>query len=66
MNWQEWVVGLLIVLCIARILYGIYVFFHRVNKNDNPCANCASGCELKEMMEKKQKECSAKKKNKEK
>lgn len=26
MNWQEWVVGLLIILCVARILYGIYVF----------------------------------------
>lgn len=26
MNWQEWVVGLLIVLCVARILYGIYLF----------------------------------------
>ena len=63
MNWQEWVVGLLIVLCVARILYGIYLFFRRVKENDNPCASCASGCELKDMMEKKQKECSSKKKN---
>ena len=62
MNWQEWVVGLLIVLCVARILYGIYLFFRRVKENDNPCASCASGCELKDMMEKKQKECSSKKK----
>ena len=46
MNWQEWVVGLLIVLCVARILYGIYLFFRRVKENDNPCASCASGCEL--------------------
>ena len=42
MNWQEWVVGLLIVLCVARILYGIYLFFRRVKENDNPCASCAS------------------------
>ena len=63
MNWQEWVVGLLIILCVARILYGIYVFFRRVKENDNPCASCASGCELKDMMEKKRKECSSKKKN---
>ena len=61
MNWQEWVVGLLIVLCVARILYGIYLFFRRVKESDNPCASCASGCELKDMMEKKQKECSSKK-----
>ena len=50
MNWQEWVVGLLIVLCVARILYGIYLFFRRVKENDNPCASCASGCELKDMI----------------
>ena len=63
MNWQEWVVGLLIVLCVARILYGIYLFFRRVKENDNPCASCASGCELNHMMENKQKECSSKKNN---
>ena len=34
MNWQEWVVGLLIVLCVARILYGIYLFFRRVKENE--------------------------------
>ena len=58
MNWQEWVVGLLIILCVARILYGIYVFFHRVKENDNPCASCASGCELKNLYDKKRAECS--------
>ena len=26
-NWQAWVVGVLIVLCIARVIYGIYLFF---------------------------------------
>ena len=58
MNWQEWVVGLLIVLCVARILYGIYLFFRRVKENDNPCASCASGCELKNLYDKKRAECS--------
>lgn len=37
-------------------------FFRRVKENDNPCASCASGCELKDMMDKKRKECSSKKK----
>lgn len=26
-NWQEWVVGVLVVLCIARIIYEILSFF---------------------------------------
>lgn len=52
-NWQEWVVGILVVLCVVRVLYGIYRFFHRTKKNEDPCKNCASGCVLKDMMEHK-------------
>ena len=62
-SWQEWVVALLLLLCAVRIGMSIYSFFHRVKENGNPCDSCASGCELKDMMEKKQKECSSKKKN---
>ena len=56
-NLQEWAVALLILLCIIRIFYGFYKFFHHVRNNDNPCASCASGCELKRQLEKKQQEC---------
>ena len=47
-NWQEWVVGVLVVLCIARVVYGIFLFFRRTRENQNPCDSCVSGCELKE------------------
>ena len=56
-NWQEWVVGVLVVLCIARIIYGIFLFFRHTRENKNPCDSCVSGCELKDMLEKKRKEC---------
>lgn len=66
-DWQEWVVALLITLCVIRMIYGIYIFFRRTKNNENPCASCASGCELKRQLEKKQQECkenkSRKKKN---
>ena len=52
-NWQEWVVGVLVVLCIVRLVYGIYTFFRRTRDSGNPCDSCVSGCELKDMMEKK-------------
>lgn len=65
-NWQEWAVGLLVVLCIARVIYGIILFFRRARKRENPCDSCVSGCELKDMMEKKRKACGAEKKNKKK
>ncbi len=61
-NWQEWVVGVLVVLCIARIIYGIFLFFRHTRENKNPCDSCVSGCELKDMLEKKRKECGVKKK----
>ena len=62
-NWQEWVVGVLVVLCIVRLVYGIYTFFRRMRDSGNPCDSCVSGCELKDMLEKKCKECGVKKKS---
>ena len=62
-SWQEWVVALLLLLCAVRIGMSIYSFFHRVKENGNPCDSCASGCELKNMMEKKRRECDVKKKS---
>ena len=32
-NWQDWVVGVLVVLCIARVIYGIFRFFRRTREN---------------------------------
>lgn len=37
-------------------------FFRRTRENKNPCDSCVSGCELKDMLEKKRKECGVKKK----
>ena len=62
-NWQDWVVGVLVVLCIARVIYGIFRFFRRTRENQNPSDSCVSGCELKDMMDKKRGECDVKKKS---
>ena len=37
LNWQECVVAVLLVLCVIRIVYGIYNFFRRTKNNENPC-----------------------------
>ena len=49
-NWQEWVVGVLVVLCIARIIYGILLFFRRTRENKNPSDSSVRVCELKDML----------------
>ena len=46
-NWQNWAVALILLLCIVRIGQSIYSFFRGVKEKRNPCANCATGCELK-------------------
>ena len=42
---------------------GIYLFFRRTRESENPCDSCVSGCDLKDMMEKKRQECGVKKKS---
>lgn len=53
MNWQQCVVAILLLLCAVRIGWGIYSFFQRAKSNDNPCENCVTGCELKQLLDKK-------------
>ena len=62
-NWQEWIVGILIVLCVSRIVYSVFIFFRRAKENNNPCLTCVSGCELKNLLEKKRMECKGEKKS---
>lgn len=62
-NWQEWVVGVLVVFCIARVIYGMFLSFRRMRENQNLCDGCVSDCELKNMMERKRRECDVKKKS---
>lgn len=39
-----------------------FIFFRRTRESENPCDSCVSGCDLKDMMEKKRQECGVKKK----
>ena len=52
-NWQNWAVALILLLCIVRIGQRVYAFFMKVKEKRNPCENCATGCELKQLYEKK-------------
>lgn len=59
-NWQEWVVALLILLCVFRMVSRIYTFFRQTRKNESPCSTCVSGCELKNQLGRKQSDCKEK------
>lgn len=47
-NWQEWVVWILLVLCVARIVWGGYRFYRRTKRGESPCAGCSSPCKNRE------------------
>lgn len=57
MNWQELIVWILVIVCVVEIVRRVILFFQRTKENDNPCATCSTGCDLKRMMDEKQQEC---------
>ncbi|MFV0545286.1 MAG: hypothetical protein ACK5ND_03655 [Bacteroides sp.] len=63
-NWQEIAVALLLAFSLGYVARKIYLFFRGVKKNDNPCENCVTGCELRDMLEKRRKECQTAEKEK--
>ena len=42
-NWQEWMVWLLLTLCVARIILGGVRFFRRARRGESPCTGCPHG-----------------------
>lgn len=65
-HWQEWAVGVLVFLCIVRIVRSVILFFRRTEKKENPCDSCVSGCELKNIKKKKPVNCPQKEESKKK
>ncbi len=67
MSWQEWIVALLVLGCLARIGIRVYTLFKRAKENRTLCDSCTSGCERKQseaksdccgcMQKKKKKSC---------
>lgn len=43
-DWQNWVVALVIGLCIVRMAWGFRSFFRKAAGKKNPCAGCSCGC----------------------
>ena len=43
-NWQDWVVALLLVLCMGRIVYNVVRSFRRAGRGESPCSHCSGAC----------------------
>ncbi|NDV66859.1 hypothetical protein [Bacteroides sp. 224] len=67
MSVQEIIVALIVFLCVAEVIRRTLKFFRSPKNNENPCANCVGGCDLKRIMDEKKQNCGAiQKKNDEK
>ncbi len=60
-GWQEWVVALLVVVCVVRIGYRLRDFFRRVKSGKNPCGDCSCDCELRNLPLQERKDCKERK-----
>ena len=63
MSLQELIVSAIVFFCVFYVGNRIVLFFRNSNNNENPCSSCTSGCELRDMMEKKKQQCSELKRN---
>lgn len=54
---QEWIVALIVLLCVIALGRWVLRFFRSAKNNDNPCANCVGGCDIKRMFDEKQQKC---------
>ncbi len=43
-DWQNWVVALVVGLCIVRMVGGFRSFFRKAAGKKNPCAGCSCSC----------------------
>ena len=61
-GWQEWIVALLLIVCLYWIGRRVRQFFRHQTEKNNPCANCVTGCDIKRLYEEKRAACGKDKK----
>jgi len=56
-GWQEWAVALIVLLCVIKVGMSIYQTYKRSKDGYNPCAGCASSCDIKRLYDQKRRSC---------
>ena len=58
LNWQDWVVALIVALCFVRVGMSVWNLYQRSREaKSDPCSTCSQPCELKRLYEQKQAGC---------
>ena len=57
-DWQDWIVALLVALCVIRVGMSIWNTFAKTKSGrQNPCAHCAQPCDVKRLFDQKVAKC---------
>lgn len=56
MNLQDIIVIAIVFICVLYVGRHIMNYFRAAQKGENPCAGCASGCDLKRLMDEKKRD----------
>ncbi len=62
MGWQDIVVGIVIVLCLVKMLMSIFGKSGDKGGGDGICAHCTSPCDIKRLYDRKRDACENKEK----
>ncbi|MDR0745797.1 MAG: hypothetical protein LBF17_04795 [Mediterranea sp.] len=54
---QEWIVAIIVLFCVIEAGRRTVRFLRSAKGDDDPCANCVGGCDLKRLLDEKQQEC---------
>ncbi|MDR0658855.1 MAG: hypothetical protein LBG18_08000 [Mediterranea sp.] len=57
MTIQEWIVAIIMLLCVIGAGRCVVRFLRSARNDDDPCANCAGGCDLKRLSDEKRQRC---------
>ncbi len=62
MGWQDIVVGIVIVLCLVKMLMSVFGKSGSKGAGDGICAHCSSPCDIKQLYDRKREACEDKEK----
>jgi hypothetical protein len=57
MTMQEWIVAIIVLLCVVEAGRRILRFLRQAKSDDDPCASCSGECNLKHLSDEKRQEC---------
>ena len=57
LGWQDWIVALIVALCVGRVGLSFWRLYQHTRRGDDPCAHCSQPCDIKCRYDQKKENC---------